>query len=121
MGNKTAGEIQGPRQCLKDGNEKLVTERLSGLFQARTEVKKTRTTCKEGTVMRFLVRVSFAVEAANAATKKNGLSVIRQILDSRNQRLPNSSSIVANVPVSLSSISPLRRTFRRSLSHGFWH
>jgi hypothetical protein len=40
MGNKTAGEIQGPRQCLKDGNEKLVTERLSGLFQARTEVKK---------------------------------------------------------------------------------
>ena len=31
--------------------------------------------------MRFLVRVSFAVEAANAATKKNGLSVIRQILE----------------------------------------
>ena len=31
--------------------------------------------------MQFLVKVSFPVEAANAAAKKNGLSVIRQILD----------------------------------------
>ena len=31
--------------------------------------------------MRFLVKVSFPVEAANAAAKKNGLKVIRQILE----------------------------------------
>ncbi len=35
----------------------------------------------EETVMRFLVKVSFPVEAGNAAAKKDGLKVIQKILE----------------------------------------
>ena len=40
MGNKTAGEIQGPRQCLKDGQCDARDGTGIRTFQARTEVKK---------------------------------------------------------------------------------
>ena len=43
--------------------------------------------------MRFLVKVSLPVEAANAAFKKNGLTVIRQILE---QQKPEAAYFIAD-------------------------
>ena len=46
-----------------------------------------------GKLMRFLVKVSFPVEAANAAARKNGLDVIRQILE---QQKPEAAYFIAD-------------------------
>ncbi|MCF3945529.1 panthothenate synthetase [Acidiphilium sp. AL] len=43
--------------------------------------------------MRFLVKISFPVETANAAIKKNGLAVIRQILE---QQKPEAAYFIAD-------------------------
>ena len=43
--------------------------------------------------MRFLVKVSFPIDAANAAAKKNGLKVIRQILE---QQKPEAAYFIAD-------------------------
>jgi len=43
--------------------------------------------------MRFLVKVSFPIKAANAAAKKNGLKVIRQILE---QQKPEAAYFIAD-------------------------
>lgn len=43
--------------------------------------------------MRFLVKVSFPVEAANAAARKNGLAVIREILA---QQKPEAAYFIAD-------------------------
>ncbi len=43
--------------------------------------------------MRFLVKVSFPVEAANAAAKKNGFKVIQQILE---QQKPEAAYFIAD-------------------------
>ena len=42
--------------------------------------------------MRFMVKVSFPVEAGNAAARKNGFSVIRQILE---QQKPEAAYFIA--------------------------
>lgn len=43
--------------------------------------------------MRFLFKISFPVEAANAAAKKNGLAVIGQILE---QQKPEAAYFIAD-------------------------
>ena len=43
--------------------------------------------------MRFLLKVSFPVEAANAAARKNGFKVIRQILE---QQKPEAAYFIAD-------------------------
>src|ERR1700691_4726656 len=43
--------------------------------------------------MRFLVKVSFPVKAANAAAKKNGLKVIQKILE---QQKPEAAYFIAD-------------------------
>ncbi len=42
--------------------------------------------------MRFLVKVAFPVEVANAAARQNGFAVIRQILE---QRKPEAAYFIA--------------------------
>ncbi len=43
--------------------------------------------------MRFLVKISFPVEAANAAARKNNLTVIREILE---QQKPEAAYFIAD-------------------------
>ncbi len=60
--------------------------------------------------MRFLVKISFPVEAGNAAVKKNGLKVI-ETSKTRSRKPPISSPTAAGAPPSSSSTSRTRPTF----------
>jgi hypothetical protein len=50
--------------------------------------------------MRFLVKVSFPVEAGNAAAKKDGFRLIQTILEQQKARPPISLPTVAGAPAS---------------------
>jgi len=70
---------------------KVGSGNYSFLMLGHTE--KVEPNSKGGTLMRFLVKVSFPVKAANAAAKKNGLKVIRQILE---QQKPEAAYFIAD-------------------------
>ena len=70
--------------------------------------------------MRFLVKVSFPVEAGNAAAKKDGFKVIQTILE---QQKPEAAYFIAEGGrrTGILILNMTLQSSRELRSRGFWH